>query len=479
MEKQYKKSDYHNYIIFSVEDKYSMEQNMMAHNAIAGVLSGSFYKEMDHTYMQYEIDGCTSFIQYVKKNEIKREYLLSIFQTILITIKEMNQYLIPASRLLLEEECIFVQNDTQQIQFCCIPGYEKDIMKQLKELTEFLLKYVDHKEQDAVLFIYGFYQLLEQQNVSMAMVERYIKHEQEKEETTVFEDKNKKDNRYIYEQNLENKTVNHFENYRENGKQNLNRNIYFNQQEQIENDSNIEKEERIPSIKEEIKKEEKQKKNIWNNHKNKIPNFYKESKNKKHTYHYLIQSIHMFINIIVFFISIRFVWIKEWKNLVIGLLLLLVSIYIVWERQRTYQKKIPKVKEERINKKNRVIINEKENLRGEETVLLSHIKQDKSMMNMPVLKPNNKQKKTIMIYQTPLVIGSLEEAVDIVLKEKGVSRIHTSIEKEGEQFYIRDLNSTNGTMWNGEMLQAQIPKKIQQGDKIKIGTEEYEFFLSL
>lgn len=500
MEKHYKKSDYHNYIVFRVEENCSMEQNMILHNSMEGILSCTIYKEMENTYIQYEIDGCISLLEYVKKNEIKQKCLFELFQMIISTVRNMKQYLIPGNRLLLDEESIFLEGETERIKFCCVPGYEKDMIKQLKELTEFLLKYVDHKEQDTVLFIYGFYQLLEQPNISMAMVERYIESEIKKNREIVLEEPIHQINSYIEKQSFDHEITDSSVYDVEDIENNIHNTIHPKECRNInskENSSNIEvkkislsqEEEREVVQNEKYKANRKQShrniqnrenflqkihRNLFFHSKNKKQNTLGKSERKKQKIHYSVQCLNGIVVVIFLFFTFEFLFLKQWKNFIIGILLFIVLAYMIWERQRAYRRQVPRKKEE---KRNRIIIREKEELNGEETVLLSQIEGNKEKRKIPCLKPNNKQQKTIILYQTPLVIGSLEEAVDIVLQEKGISRIHMAIEKEEEQFYIRDLNSTNGTRWNGELLPAQIPKKLQEGDKIVIGSVEYEFFM--
>ncbi|MCS6837664.1 MAG: FHA domain-containing protein [Bdellovibrionaceae bacterium] len=60
------------------------------------------------------------------------------------------------------------------------------------------------------------------------------------------------------------------------------------------------------------------------------------------------------------------------------------------------------------------------------------------------------------------VIGR-DEHCEIVVKEQGISKKHAEIRKENGQWYLRDLNSSNGTYLNGVRVKAQ---KIKIGDKI-------------
>ena len=60
-------------------------------------------------------------------------------------------------------------------------------------------------------------------------------------------------------------------------------------------------------------------------------------------------------------------------------------------------------------------------------------------------------------------------AVDLVLNDQSVSRLHARISRDGNRFFITDLNSTNGTFRNGMRLEPNASEIIEPGDEIGIG----------
>jgi pSer/pThr/pTyr-binding forkhead associated (FHA) protein len=53
--------------------------------------------------------------------------------------------------------------------------------------------------------------------------------------------------------------------------------------------------------------------------------------------------------------------------------------------------------------------------------------------------------------------------------EKGVSRRHAKIFRQGGEFYIEDVGSANGTFLNDKHLTPYLPYPISEEDKIQIG----------
>ena len=51
---------------------------------------------------------------------------------------------------------------------------------------------------------------------------------------------------------------------------------------------------------------------------------------------------------------------------------------------------------------------------------------------------------------------------------QGISRRHIYIRRVGEDFFVADLNSTNGTWLNGERLEPSAEYLLRDGDLLKL-----------
>jgi serine/threonine-protein kinase len=61
------------------------------------------------------------------------------------------------------------------------------------------------------------------------------------------------------------------------------------------------------------------------------------------------------------------------------------------------------------------------------------------------------------------------ESCDIVLfDDEAVSRYHANLTRQGETFWVEDLNSSQGTVVNGEVIRAPVP--LNDRDQIRIGS---------
>jgi hypothetical protein len=118
--------------------------------------------------------------------------------------------------------------------------------------------------------------------------------------------------------------------------------------------------------------------------------------------------------------------------------------------------------------------NDKEN-EEEPTVLLSET-ESKTML---LLKPIDElHYQSIHMNEFPFFIGKLKKNMDFCLENEAISRYHAKITNEGEQYFITDLNSKNGTFLNNAPLQTYQPKVIEQDDEISFANIKYKFVIS-
>jgi hypothetical protein len=70
-----------------------------------------------------------------------------------------------------------------------------------------------------------------------------------------------------------------------------------------------------------------------------------------------------------------------------------------------------------------------------------------------------------------LTIGRADQS-DIALSDPGVSRNHARVLREGDDFIVEDLRSTNGTEVNGQSVRR---RRLADGDGIKLASSTLQF----
>ncbi len=79
--------------------------------------------------------------------------------------------------------------------------------------------------------------------------------------------------------------------------------------------------------------------------------------------------------------------------------------------------------------------------------------------------------KRHLLTTEPMAMGRGSENT-IVLENDSVSRRHCRIEKRGRLYFVQDLNSTNGTYVNDELI---TDYQLRRGDQVKVGDTIFKF----
>ena len=74
-------------------------------------------------------------------------------------------------------------------------------------------------------------------------------------------------------------------------------------------------------------------------------------------------------------------------------------------------------------------------------------------------------------------MGRLEEQVDYTCKSNVIGKIHAEITKRDGQYYIKDLNSRNGTFVNSERIDSNKEYEIKHNDRVSLANCEYTFIV--
>lgn len=91
-----------------------------------------------------------------------------------------------------------------------------------------------------------------------------------------------------------------------------------------------------------------------------------------------------------------------------------------------------------------------------------------------LLYQGSEQMQDICLEGTAVRIGFGREA-DVRIAHDAVSQMHARIDREGDAYYIEDLNSTNGTYVNGELLAYKERRQLKANDTVRFANLQYRF----
>lgn len=93
---------------------------------------------------------------------------------------------------------------------------------------------------------------------------------------------------------------------------------------------------------------------------------------------------------------------------------------------------------------------------------------------MPKLVVTSEEMKgrTFELFEDKVAVGRLPEN-HIRLEDKAISSHHAELHRKGEDYLVRDLNSTNGTRVNGQRV---VEQRLMHGDTVSFGHLDLQYF---
>lgn len=160
MHTEYRRDMNHNYLILCSEesvDTTSYPIRMLATNMLHSLLKCHFQGMDGKVFFHYEITSRQSLTSLFEEKRLDFDSLQMIFGGFVQVMEEMAEYLLNPEQLVIEPEHMYLDLQNQKLQFCYLPGYERDVKKQFQALAEYILPKLEHKDERAVMLGYSVY----------------------------------------------------------------------------------------------------------------------------------------------------------------------------------------------------------------------------------------------------------------------------------------------------------------------------------
>lgn len=497
MKVEYKKDIRHNYMILSEENHDAIEPyciKMLEHQEIAGVLALE-QRIMDNRYLfYYDITGKQSMCNLLDKAALTYDKLKLLFNTIIETLEKAYDYLLPEDDFILLPEYIYLDIVNNLPSLCFFSGYYKNSREQLIRLIEYLMNKVDYNDKEAVLLVYQLYAISREEGFTFLQLKEALGGQ------NPLKDQIKQ---------LKNTTSKYSHNELK--------------EEQVSKNTR-ESAEDIPVMMERVEEEREvacyslktylysgacvagailiiiislATRILYNPFGNRI------------------EYSKLFALLLILFCTVGYLLSKilDKKNKITKMVKVCeyidprVSAEMPTEskvnlrdiREQSLQKRclqeqslqkhclqdmsiqgrsgqLQILQEQIIHSEEKGSIKTNNSLAEEDENPTCLLNGEAELVEKILLKSKDREKyQDIQLSDFPFSIGKLKKNVDYCLEQEVISRYHAKITKEGESYYITDLNSTNGTYVNQEELQTYEKKEIQFGDQITFANITYQF----
>ena len=412
---------------------------MFAHNDIPAFVPVSFKSLNLENYFCYNMNGLIPINQSFEMNKLTADRIEAFLRSIIKAAKSMEEFLLPFDRLITDEAYIY-ESLGKKDEFHWIYGIESGNAT-FTRLFERLLDRVDYKDDSAVKMIYSLYQAAKEsegmQGVSTGGSLQRIREKAEEILSAPHMSLDMRARELIRAENERNSIK------RLKGIETGTGDKACSKE--IEGADSMARRYRAEA---ESKKARSQRVDLEDTPKAKTSLFKKRQKEEKSDKTMFVKS------------KLKKVW--DYLNADIGSKpAKLVELQAVGEDEISYN-----VREVRQPKP------ESEGDVSEATTLLTG-----AMISNGIycLKPEDTNEDNILLTEFPFFIGKSGDKTHHTIEDSTVSRFHARIDREEEELWLTDLNSTNGTFLNGIRLMPFGRMRVNKGDSIVISRKRYEF----
>lgn len=156
-----------NYLLIMTNEQNisGYELKMFEYNNIKGFFPISIVRINNTVTYQYRIMQCESLTKRYGSELISMKDIKVIFSEITLLVHRAEEYLLNIDFILLNPDYIFINEE--QLLFCYFPSDKQSFNKSLRELMEYILERLDHKNQQDVMTAYSLYQKILKKNFTM------------------------------------------------------------------------------------------------------------------------------------------------------------------------------------------------------------------------------------------------------------------------------------------------------------------------
>jgi hypothetical protein len=436
MQITYRREIKHNYMIIDPEEMEweGYESRMLQNNSVEGVLPLQIRQTQDGIRFYYDITSRQPLLRLLEAQKWRAEQIRRLLIGIFGVLERMENYLLRDSRILLDPEYIYVDPENTRIWLCIVPGLMRDFPEDFGRLLEKILEYVDHQDKESVVLAYGIYQETRKTNYGIDDIMCLVR--EDPQSKNLVDERTKPELRQEPEE----------------------------EPEVVLSNPDPYPESCVPVrlMRNEIRKGKTTHEKNGNEYGKKKKAYDKKQRSAE-------QKSGLIATVCQWIQSLRHK--KNQEEMMIQ-----VPWEMMFQEEEEPQESNPlKTREEvstAANERNRYSPDRETQEEWHGTTLLTDLSCQECDRRLCAVDADEDD---IRIAYYPFVIGKQESLVDYCLNRDTVSRLHVRFDRDDGRYYITDLNSSNGTMLRGNMMENNEKLEIFIGDEVLIAQYRYVF----
>lgn len=468
---EYRKEGMQNYMVVSCSKEYTenYESMLMQYHEVPYIVPYEVRKVNGICELYYRLQYRTTLRSVMGHLPFTMRRLSNMIASVVSVLETAEEFLFDANHILWNPEYIFIEADTGKLQFCSYPEIQMDEIPLKKLLAEWI-EQIDKKDEAAIMYLLQFYNLVTEPDCRLEDLQKFIKRYPEREQVcSIDRDMNPK---YQWEEKGEKKPE--------------------------------------PDIWREKAEDQKEGFSQEFNEKEDQNRCGEEGYGEMIVKWMLVITalLNLVIIVLLLFNILTYGYVKYLLG-TMGAMIVLTIFYMNISKEETPDEMMQAFFEENTVKRedqvqarlayagmpdadcrvlqgmpqiNREYVTDlKAEKYGETTVLTAEdVQQDKKSVIVEedyayqlILSAFVKGSYPPIYIENSVVVGCMEEGCNYLLRQRGVSRMHAKLMKKPDGLYILDLNSTNGTFVNGEILTTGEEYRLEEGDVVAFAQCEF------
>ena len=160
-------------------DAASYQIRMLQTNTISGILECRMHRMDNCTLFYYDVTSRQALNTLYDRQQVGHGLLKALFQQLLKVLEELSSYLLDPEGLILAPDTVYLTAEPIQFSFCYLPGEKHSVSNQMKELMEYFLPRLNHREPETVVLGYGLYKIVSDPECSLEQIRSLLSREAE------------------------------------------------------------------------------------------------------------------------------------------------------------------------------------------------------------------------------------------------------------------------------------------------------------
>lgn len=448
MKTEYRRDMGKNYMVFQeipeVEEGYFLK--LIQSGQVEGLLPLEVRVVDGKKECLFDVTGKQALKTVFERSGIDKGQLEVVLQKIQRRMKTGEEYLLKSEDFVLTPESIFLDLSDFSIFLCYLPGYQKRMEDKWKEFTEYLMSIADDRKEETILYVYRLYKAAREPDGFIEVLR----------ELSEMEEGFGKPDRFG--------KMESFEKPEGAGKS-----------ERFEKSDFLGKQERFENLERREGTEEAE--GFWQRERrsySRIPEFEERIEEDETVEEYPLKIYILTAVTVLAGVLAAAAGLFLWRPGAVqaGAYLFILGAVCIYVVSRLFS---PEHKEPRVKHQVEFVPVEEENSDFEEENENTVILASAGEKNCFLRAEDSVRYQDIELIEYPFFFGKLRTQVNSRIESPAVSRFHAKIEHLGEEYYLVDLNSTNGTFLNGERLKGQERRKLAPMDRIRFADVGYYF----